>query len=207
MERGRRVYAGLVVALALVGASTPGAAAGHQPFDLELRVLTYRTLAPADIDLAHQTAADLLATAGLRVDWRTCAGASCAGPSEAHRVIVVRLLPITKRDAPDTSGEVVREAGTNKPSVLVYVPRNAELTRVIRLSPAGRSHPALGTLALGHLVGLTIAHEIGHSLGLGHSGRGPMKARPDPDDIIAMREGRLRFRATELEKVLRSRPE
>jgi hypothetical protein len=34
-----------------------------------------------------------------------------------------------------------------------------------------------------------------------------MKARPDPDDIIAMREGRLRFRASAFDSVLQSRRE
>jgi hypothetical protein len=81
----------------------------------------------------------------------------------------VHLLPIASRTAPEISGEVVREPATNHPSVLVFVPRNVEVTQKIRQSPAGRSNPRLATLAPGHLVGLTIAHEVGHYLGLSHT--------------------------------------
>ena len=185
--------AGIVLTVWLIAAPTGVVAAApeHQA-TLELRVITYSSLDSADLFLASETAIALLATAGLHVTWRECGGASCAVPCDAP-FLLVRLLPIASRTAPEISGEVVREPATNHPSVLVFVPRNVEVTQKIRQSPAGRSNPGLATLASGHLVGLTIAHEVGHSLGLKHSASGPMKAQPVLDDLIAMRRSILRF--------------
>jgi hypothetical protein len=200
--------AGIVLTVGLAGttANVAAMAAGDGPA-LELRVITYAALEPADLDIARQTAQALLASAGLHVGWRTCSGNSCAQPSAEGRFVLVHLLPIAKGSDPTISGEVVRDPTTKIPTVLVYVPRNEDVTKAIRRSAAGRAHPAISTLATGHVVGLTIAHEVGHSLGLGHWSSGPMKAQPAPEDIIALRTSMLRFRPAErdtMQQVLRS---
>ena len=121
--------AGIVLTVWLIGATRGVAAAapGHEA-TLELRVITYSSLDSADLLLASETAIALLATAGLHVTWRECGGDSCAVPCEAP-FLLVRLLPIASRTAPEFSGEVVREPATNHPSVLVFVPRNIEVTQ------------------------------------------------------------------------------
>ena len=43
------------------------------------------------------------------------------------------------------------------------------------------------------MIGLTVAHEVGHALGLPHSPWGVMKARPSIDDVVAFRRGLLAF--------------
>jgi len=201
--------AGTAIVLLGVGLVGPVASATAGPTDdestLELRVMTYAALGSADLDQARQTATSLLATAGLRVVWHVCGGDECAEPASG-RSLTVHLLPVLSKTNPAMSGEVVRSQTSNGPTILVYVPRNAEVTQAIRRSPAARSNPALSSLVLGHLVGLTIAHEVGHSLGLSHTSSGPMKAQPDPEDLIAMRSARLHFPALKLPPDLAARP-
>ena len=45
------------------------------------------------------------------------------------------------------------------------------------------AHVSLSTLTTGNVSSLAIAHEVGHSLGLGHGPAGPMKAEPNRDDL------------------------
>jgi len=202
--------AGTAIVVLGVGLVGPVASATAGPTGdgstLELQVVTYAALGSADLDVARQTATALLATAGLRVAWHTCGGDGCAEPADGRRLLTVHLLPVLSKTNPAMSGEVVRSQTSNGPTILVYVPQNAEVTQAIRRSPAARSNPALSSLVLGHLVGLTIAHEVGHSLGLSHTSSGPMKAQPDPEDLIAMRSARLHFQALKLPPDLAGRP-
>lgn len=194
MRIGKRAGRVMVLLGGLMGLlGSPTSAASAQT--LELRVMTYRALEPADVDLARQTATALLATGRLQVLWTECAGDRCLAPSRADGMLTVHLLPVVSETNPTVSGEVTRRGPSNQPIVLVFVPRTVEVTQAIRRSREGRETPELTTLRMGHLVGLTIAHEVGHALGLEHASSGPMNPEPGPQDLIEMRRARLRFPA------------
>jgi hypothetical protein len=185
----------VVLAAALSGpAASPASANGDA---LELQVLVHAALDPADFAIARQTAGALLATAEIPLKWGICAG-RCDEPSGSRPALRVLLLPIAKRDDSSVCGDVIRHPDSNVPSIIVYVAGARDIASAIRRSSVGRAHPELATVTTGHVVGLTIAHEIGHVLGLRHRSSGPMKARPDSSDISALRASRLRFARAEV---------
>lgn len=144
------------------------------------------------VKLAKTIATELLESARIQSEWPDD---DATGPGGGRGIvrIDVQLLPHRKATQPDASGEVAHDSRTGAPTVLVYMPRIADLVRAMRTSTAGRYHPALATVELGHLAGLTIAHEVGHILGLPHAPSGVMKARPGMDEVVKLRASQLRF--------------
>jgi hypothetical protein len=71
--------------------------------------------------------------ASYKVEWRTSQSpGACTG--NRGFVVVVRILPQWKLADPDESGEVVHDARTDAPIVLVYLNRNREVTLKMRSS-------------------------------------------------------------------------
>jgi len=145
----------------------------------------------ATITLANETSLALLATAGVSASWQMCAGPTC--PAVAAGSVPILLLPFSKLADARVCGELLRDKQTGAPTIAVYVGRLVQLRREIE----ARHDPALASIRLGHLIGLTIAHELGHSLGLRHTASGVMNARPSARELLELRQSTLAFTSSE----------
>ena len=160
----------------------------------DLQILDSGNLHATELDIARRVARALLATAGVGAEWRDCSGADphCDVSKLGQVAIRVRLRPERKSTDVTACGEVARDY-LGRPVVVVYLPPHADLATAFRFHVASRSNPALGEIRTGHLVGLTLAHEVGHWLGLPHAASGVMKARPALEEVTALASQRLAF--------------
>jgi hypothetical protein len=183
-----------------MGPTVAATSAADPDLVLELRVLAYGAAGTKEMRLARETVETLLGSAKIGVAWRDCGQDDRCDDSSSDRPFVkVQLLP-TKRDSdPSVTGDAIRTSGVR--IALVYVPRVEEIVKEIRQTPTRRSHTAVMTLTVGHVIGLTIAHEVGHLLGLPHRPRGLMTPKLHVEDVIASRQGALGFPRKDAEQI------
>jgi hypothetical protein len=197
-----------IVTAVVVGGLTgiwPLAAPSADPDQLvlELRVLTYGSFATSEADTARQTVHALLASAGIKAVWRTCGGGNPCDEASGRPFVRVHLLPTVSATDPSKSGDAIRSS-TGVAIALIYVPRIRFITEEMRQGSVARSCP-LATVTTGHVVGLTIVHEVAHLLGLPHRSAGLMKARLGIEDVVACRTSAAEaFRPPEIEQMRRT---
>ena len=175
----------------------------------ELRVPHSGALRDAEFEVAGRTVRTLMETAGIVVDWRDCRSArlDCEGSTRERVGVEVRLRPQAKAADGLVCGEVTRDY-LGRPVIVAYLAPHAHLAAAFRFHVASRSNPSLGDIRIGQLVGLTLAHEVGHWLGLTHAPSGVMKARPALDEVTALASQRLAFepqQGSRLRQALRQR--
>jgi hypothetical protein len=184
---------GTLLAVGLCWLSGPPPPAGASPI-VHLLVFAHATMDGQALAVANATTRQLFDPAGIDTEWRNCGGADGACPQTDNAMqVIVLLMPMAKFTREDVAAEVLHGGSTTVTTVLVYLPNLADRLRTVQRSAAGRSNPPLATLRLEHLVGLAIAHEIGHAFGLAHGPSGVMKARIVPDDLLALATSRLAF--------------
>jgi hypothetical protein len=190
-----------VLALAAFGAAliVPAdvQAETEQGSPLLVRVHAETGVPAAYTDRAAHLAARLLTSAGIRSRWLNCtATGACLAVDEAAHVVTV-ILRRSAVHAPQRCASAARDRHRRASTVLVHMSCIADVVHQIQWSPTGRSHPLLSRLEVDEVLGLVLAHELGHAGGLGHTDTGVMRARLDIDDILAFRSGTLTFTGPE----------
>jgi hypothetical protein len=163
---------------------------------IELRLGARGGLDDAALHRVEETVGSLLAPAGIGANWHGCQPPDGCR-SERPVIVLVQLLTVSKMTDGEVCGEFLRDQRSGVPTVLVYLPRVVELQQAMRGGSGARNSPALATTQIGDLIGLIVAHEVGHALGLPHGRTGVMKARPSVDDVVALRLSTLAFQQKE----------
>jgi hypothetical protein len=170
---------------------------------MRLQVVLHVVVEPGEMLLARETAGALLHAAGVTTDWHECSVLVSRCEAEAGLdVLTVRLMP-TKVTGSRACGHLAHEHGQAQ-AALIHVLRQREMVRKLQHSAAGRSHPQLFSLRAGHVMGLSIAHEVGHALELAHADRGVMKDPIGVDELVALRDARLGFTPTQAASMRRA---
>jgi hypothetical protein len=183
--------------IVLIAAPQPRPAqAGEPDTAARLRVWTYVTgpIGPAERDAALRIAEQLLTTAGVTVEWRLC---DQPGGCPREEAAVLRVTMILTSAVRQKCGMTAFEPGGGSATIVVSVTCVGEAALRLRRRLSARAHPLLSRLETRHLLGAVVAHEVGHVLGLPHAAAGLMRAGLEPDDVLALRRGTLKFSAVE----------
>jgi hypothetical protein len=158
-------------------------------------------MAVPDLTRMRDVVDGLMAPAGLATTWLDCDRQPEPCQRRAGTIVQVFLKPHVKPGRPLVCGEVARDPDTDLPSVIVYVGCARSVT--YELGRRTRD-PRLLSLRVSDVVALTLAHEVGHLWGLGHSATGLMKARHGVGDLVALRSLRLSLATDEAQRLGRN---
>jgi hypothetical protein len=159
-----------------------------------VRLFADRSVSGLDTGRVVRVGEQLLAPTGVHPAWRDCVDTTTCGQPIGdgfHVAVLIRrasVLPGEGRCAVGT-----RNAKGAGGAVLVDYECVADVVHRLRTTPIGRSNPLLATVDEADLIGLAIAHEIGHLAGLPHAGTGVMRARIDANAILCLRQQSLTF--------------
>jgi len=192
---GRASSLALLLAVSLAG--TSGMAhcqTGKQaapPLAITVRVYTFTRVSPADLAAAENVASGIFRWTGVKLTWIDCPQTSREArqnPACQFRIAPTEIAVRITADLPELAESVVGYSVPIPPSQHGYL-AGIDLERVkehLREAPE---------LTLGELLGLSIAHEIGHLLlgTQGHSSSGLMQARWGARELQLAVYGLLNF--------------
>ena len=187
--------ASIVWVLMLFGPRVEFATAAESPA-IELRLGARGGLDDAGLRRMERTVGELLASAGISADWHDCRPQeTCESDHRGcPRPVADRVEDDRRRGVRGVrSRSAIRRADRARVSAPRRRMQQAIRGGIGRARSARRWPPRRDRRSLG----LIIAHEVGHALGLPHGRTGVMKARPSVDDVIALRLSTLAFQHKE----------
>jgi len=162
-----------------------------------IHVFVETGLAAAPLERVPAVAAAVLAAAGVRTRWRFCTNETPCSDLNGFRPTATVIIRAGKtRLIPDPCATAARAPDGATGTVVVHHGCVADALHAIQFGPAGRTLPRLLMLQLADVIGLVVAHEIGHIAGLHHAD-GVMHARLNPNDLVAFQQGSLVFARSE----------
>jgi hypothetical protein len=187
--------------IALAAALTLGSMQRAPLTGLEFRLFTHASMTDREIARLREVVDQLVTPAALATTWHDCDREPARCAQRAGTVVQVFLKRHTKPGRPLVCGEVARDVDMDLPSVIVYV----GCARAVADELGRRARdPRLLSVRVEDVVGLTLAHELGHLWGLRHSATGLMKARHDATDLVALRSSRLAMAPDEAQRLARA---
>ena len=172
-----------------------------EPVTLRVHLYVDAKVDSSVVGSARRVAEGLLSAAGVPTTWSIGKQARNAEASSTRPDVVTILRSDGLRLGRDSScGFAARGEHHVGGSVVVSVPCVAAFAFGLSRSENGR-HPWLATPRHDDLVGVVIAHEIAHILGLRHASAGIMRSGLHVEDVLALRAGKLAFQQQEVPRL------